>query len=215
MTCREARERAPELALGGLAGTERAEVLDHLARCAGCRAEVGELAEIADLLPSLAPEAEPPAGFESRVISAMRGDGRRARLRRAATALSAAAAAAIVSVVIVRVVDAGREPDRVLARPALRTVPMVTTAGDPVGHVAVSGAGDASLAVSVDYRVPDGSYTLEVRPSNGVARPIGTIMVSGGDGAWKGSTPVPRGRATISMYDAAGTLVCHAAVPAV
>ena len=215
MSCREARERAPELALGVLSGSERAEVLEHLARCAGCRAEVGELAEIADLLPSLAPEAETPAGFEGRVLSAMRGDRRRARLRRVATALTAAAAAAIVSIAVVRVVDAGRAPDRVEARPTLRTVAMVATDGVPVGHVAISGAGDVSLSVSVDYRVPDGSYTLEVQPSGGVARPIGTIAVSGGRGAWEGHAPVPGGRATISMYDDAGTLVCHAAVPAV
>ena len=70
--CAAARERAPELALGTLTGAERAEVLLHVNGCARCQASVDEFAEIADVLPHLAPEAEPPLGFERRVLATAR-----------------------------------------------------------------------------------------------------------------------------------------------
>jgi predicted anti-sigma-YlaC factor YlaD len=215
ITCAEVRDRAPELALDVLAGTERADVLEHLGGCARCRAEVGELSEVADLLPKLAPEAEPPAGFDVRVLSTMRGDRRRRLLRRGATALTAAAAAAILSIVIVRVIDADRAPERAESTVALRTVAMVGPAGLPVGQVAVSGSGTAQVAVTVDYSVPDGAYSLEVQADPAAPRPIGTIVVRGGHGAWKGSGPVPRTRSTVAMTDAEGTIVCQAVVPPV
>jgi len=69
MTCDETRALASELALGIADGAERAEALDHLAGCADCRRAVAELTEVTDELLLIAPEHEPPVGFESRVLS--------------------------------------------------------------------------------------------------------------------------------------------------
>ena len=71
-TCPEVRELAPELALGIVGGPERAEALQHASECGPCRALVGELAEAADALTLLAAEAEPPPGFEERVLAEFR-----------------------------------------------------------------------------------------------------------------------------------------------
>ena len=71
MNCAEAREQAPELALGTLGGAERAEVILHVNGCARCQAYVDEFTEVADALPLLAPEAEPSPGFEDRVLAAI------------------------------------------------------------------------------------------------------------------------------------------------
>ena len=79
--CAAARERAPELALGLLTGAERAEVVFHVNGCARCRSILDGFAEIVDVLPHLAPEVEPPAGFERRVLAAMRGDRHRRSAR--------------------------------------------------------------------------------------------------------------------------------------
>ena len=68
LTCAEVREFAPELALGILGGAERAEVVFHVNGCARCQAYVAELTEAADAIPQLVPEAEPPPGFEARVL---------------------------------------------------------------------------------------------------------------------------------------------------
>ena len=77
LTCAEVRELAPELALGILGGAERAEVVLHVNGCARCQAYVAELTEAADAIPQLVPEAEPPAGFEARVLHRLDDDGRR------------------------------------------------------------------------------------------------------------------------------------------
>ena len=69
MTCAELEALAAELALGTVAGAERAGALDHLAGCAACRSLVEDLAGVADRMLLLAPEIEPPPGFESKVLA--------------------------------------------------------------------------------------------------------------------------------------------------
>ena len=75
--CAETRQILPELALGIADGEERALALEHLADCASCRRELEDLSVVADELLALAPEHEPAAGFEARVLE-------RLELRRAA-----------------------------------------------------------------------------------------------------------------------------------
>ena len=114
--CAHVWQSLPELALGIADGDERASALDHVAGCSECRHELDQLSGIADALVSLAPERQPPAGFEARVLerlSVRRAPARprRPRLRRfgfAGTALAGAAAAAIAFVL-------ATGPDRRLA----------------------------------------------------------------------------------------------------
>ncbi len=68
MSCDEFAEVAAELALGVLTGRERARALAHLDGCESCREQVRELSMAGDELLALLPSAEPPAGFESRVL---------------------------------------------------------------------------------------------------------------------------------------------------
>ncbi len=79
--CGESESWASELALGLLSGPDRASALSHLAGCPSCREQVDDLARVADRLLLLAPDDEPPAGFESRVLAAVgvAGDGAEAR----------------------------------------------------------------------------------------------------------------------------------------
>jgi hypothetical protein len=103
MSCEHTRQLAAELALGIADGAERAEALRHLAECAECRRTVEELSTIADELVMLAPEREPPAGFESRVLARMRPPtaARTKRWRRVLAPVAAAGVAAVASVAIV------------------------------------------------------------------------------------------------------------------
>ena len=66
-SCPDLRDNLPELALGTLAGRERATTLAHLTTCSACSAEVEHLSATGDALLSLAPEVEPPEGFADRV----------------------------------------------------------------------------------------------------------------------------------------------------
>src|SRR6185437_11471604 len=99
--CARTREALPELALGIADGEQRAVALEHVAGCSDCRRELDELSSLADQLITLAPQREPPAGFENRVLDRLavpqtRRSSARRRLRwlALAVALPAVAAAA-------------------------------------------------------------------------------------------------------------------------
>lgn len=68
MTCAELADVAAELALGVLTGRERAMAIAHLDRCDECREHVRQLMATGEQLLELLPPAEPPAGFETRVL---------------------------------------------------------------------------------------------------------------------------------------------------
>jgi hypothetical protein len=214
MSCATAQERAPELALGILHGAEREEMLFHLAGCTRCQAVVDEHTELADLFPHLAPEVEPPLGFERRVLGVMHG--RRRTARRFVAALAAtAAAAAITSVALVRVIDANHTTKSAASAPNLRTVTMAGANGQPVGRVTISKGEPAALAVTVDYAVPDGTYSLQLHQGSSAGNELGSITIAGGRGEWSGRAEIPAdGRSTIALVDSAGTTVCHAELPA-
>ena len=70
--CQEVRELLPELAAGVASGEQRARALAHLTGCPDCRQELQEAATLVDeLMLVLAPEHEPSAGFESRLLAAL------------------------------------------------------------------------------------------------------------------------------------------------
>jgi hypothetical protein len=105
MSCDRTRELAAELALGTLDGEQRAQALRHVAECPECRRVVEELTVVADELLMLAPEREPPAGFESRVLARLQPPPAAARptrrRRRLLAPLGAAAAAAAIAAAVV------------------------------------------------------------------------------------------------------------------
>jgi Putative zinc-finger len=68
MSCREFSDVAAELALGVLTGRERAAAIAHLDQCDACRENVRQLTMTSEGLLELLPTAEPPAGFETRVL---------------------------------------------------------------------------------------------------------------------------------------------------
>jgi hypothetical protein len=214
--CAEVRELAPDLALGTLSGGERAEVLLHTNGCARCQAFVAELTDVADRLPMLAPEIEPPAGFGQATLALMTGARRRRRFRWAATIAATAAAAAILSVTIVRVTDSSTTqtaaPPPVTA-PALRTVNMIGAGGHWAGDVFIAGEHRTTLRIEVSYAVPNGPYAIEL--SHGVSSPkqIGMVSVMDGKGEWSGPATLPSGTATVSLVDlSSGNKVCSASV---
>lgn len=68
MNCAMLADVAAELALGVLTGRERADAIEHLDRCEACREDVHKLLVTGEELLGLLPPAEPPAGFETRVL---------------------------------------------------------------------------------------------------------------------------------------------------
>jgi len=208
--CAATRDAAPELALGILDGAERAEVLLHLASCPRCQRYVGELAGVADGLARLVPEAEPPAGFAHRVYAEIRGPHRRLRRRWTAGVAAVAVAAAVAAAVVVPAVGSGRSTPA--AAPALHSVAMVGGNGLRVGHVALSNTNPASIVVTVDYSVPDGTYALVLHTGT-AARRLGSIKIAEGGGQWIGAAHVPPHQdATLALSTPGGGWVCQAAL---
>jgi len=97
MDCTAVRELLAEHVLGALEEDRRRFVDRHLEWCAGCRKEMGELAEGAAVVGTALPLAEPPGDLEDRVVGAIKvAASRRGPARRPRVGLVAAAAAAIV-----------------------------------------------------------------------------------------------------------------------
>ena len=212
--CAEVRELAPELALGIVGGPERAEALQHASECGPCRALVGELAEAADALPLLAAEAEPPPGFEERVLAALGAPRRRNRRRIAALVAVVAAAATIVSIVGVRVVESVQETNRIVtAATDVRSAQMNGANGLDVGNVFVSNGKPSSVVVNVNYWVPSGNYGIEFR-TGATDKRLGDVSIRDGRGSWGGVAALPGdGTGSIVLVGADGAVVCEARLP--
>jgi hypothetical protein len=212
--CVGLHEVAAELALGLLEGTARGEALAHLSTCAPCRAHVQELAEAADQLLALAPEGEPPAGFESVVIGRIEGERgpRVAGHRRRSRLLLAAAAVVLVACGVLAghlMTDGGGEGDGELAWTS-----MVAPGGEQVGEVWRYGADEATLVVSVpawaDIDGTDGPrYAVRLALEDGGRVDVGDFALGDGTSSWGLTTPVDAGSITaVSVIDDTGRVWC-------
>ena len=212
-SCAQLRDVAPELALGVLGGAERAEAIMHVNGCARCQALVNELTEAADALPLLAPEIEPPFGFEQRVLSSGRARRRRSVRRTIAAVAVAAAFAAILSITIVRVIESGSDVTSVTATAAAKpiAVRMVSASDLPAGWAYVTNR--HSVAIALNYGLKTGRYRIEVQPRTGSTVTIGTMAIENDRGSWTGTSRVALGEgSTILLVDADGSPSCHGTI---
>ena len=189
--CGEIRELLPELALGIAEGEDRARALDHLTDCAACRRRLSELSETADGLSLLAPDEEPPGGFEARLLARL--EPRRPPPRRRALRLVAPAATAAVAVVLTLVL-AYRDQRQVADRYSetlsevegkyLAGERLTAPGGRYVGKVyGYEGEPSWVLVTTDEGELPDGRYQLEVVRADGGRIDLGVFSVGGGSGS--------------------------------
>lgn len=181
LRCTDLRSLAPDLALDELTGADRAAALEHLATCADCRSFVAELAVVADSLLLLAPESEPPPGFETAVLSRTTGGSpRRAmhrRWRAAAIAVGAAAAGVVLGIVVA---DGVSDP----TAPRLPIAAVLTGAdGDPAGTVVLAADPDRMTCVFESERF-GGAYAVEVDVDGGGTVDLGEFHADGAPWSW-------------------------------
>lgn len=184
--CAAVDEHAAEHALGLLDGEERAAVLAHLEVCPRCRSAVGALADAADATLTVAPEAEPPAGFEERVLAATgaaRAGSKASRSRRVASI-----AAAIV--LALALAAGGYSLGRV--HRGAESADVRGRSGQTVGRVVVTADEPAWMFLSLEGGSVKGAYSCELALKDGTVVPLGEFDSQDGRAGWAGPVPVPR-----------------------
>jgi len=190
LTCARMRELAPELALDVLTGYERATAQAHLGTCQQCREYVASLTQIGDRMLTLVPGAEPPVGFEDKVLASMGFPGRKTsqpRRRWWPTAVAAAAVIAVVFGIGGWVVGDLTAPDRTTvaadSHPALRFAPLRSSDQHQVGQVFAYGGSPWWVYMTVTNA---GASTVwcQLQEQNGQFVSIGSFQLSAGKGSW-------------------------------
>jgi anti-sigma factor RsiW len=216
-TCDDARDAAPELALGTLDGGERAALLRHLSTCPACRDETARLVETAEAIGLLAPPVLPSVGFEDRVLASMGPvtpavtpaatplvARRRRWLSRSLVVLAAAAVvAAILTIGSV-----------VLSHPNESTVAsatMIGAGGQAVGTAYVSSGHPALVVVKVDYPFTAGVFHLQAVSAGGQVDTLGDLVSVNGAWRWSGLANGAEVQ-SLRVVDAGGLVTCEGRV---
>ena len=217
--CHEVRGLTAEVALGVADGEDRARVLDHVVDCSECRHELEDLTALADDLVVLAPEHEPPLGFELRTVRGLQPKRRRRRRwRTPAVAFAAAALAATTATasVLFLVRDDRRLAGEYRATlseangTAFRAVPLRDTAGGKAGTAFVYEGAPSWMLVTVDSSSPASQAELVTRDGRTVSLPAFTLSSR----SWGGVLPLDaRQVAAIHLLDVTGRSVLVAYLP--
>lgn len=207
-TCNEFNDVAAELAVGVLSGGERAGAVAHLAGCPGCQQLMVELTGAADELLLLAPEIEPPPGFESRVLTRLAEcrPPRRSRLR---------TLVAIAATVIVAALGGGLAVNTVghdHGARHLRTALSISPSGRTTCRVVLTEGNPTSLLISLDG--PAGlsaDYMAEVQPTRGKDIPVGRFSLADGHGMLATTLAADAADVkSVRVYDTGGKLLYEA-----
>jgi hypothetical protein len=212
--CEAVREQLAELALGIVSGDERALLLDHAAGCPSCRRALGEFALVGDELLQLAPEHEPPAGFEVRVLERLRSPrrrgladrlglrGRRAAALGAITAAIAAGGSAAAGVLVATNDERqlGSQLQAMLSRASGKYI-AVTELRDPAGReiglVFHYGGERSWVFATLDRPLPAGRYVATLVTRAGTASALGSFDLDGRERSFGATARIDMGKVTL------------------
>jgi hypothetical protein len=200
-----------ELALGTLSGRERAAVLEHVDSCPRCAEEVEDLSHTLDSLLQIAPDAEPPLGFEVRLFQrlGLAPPSHRKivplRTRRGRRTAFAIAAALLVLAGVFTGHFAGTGTPARPAPVAAATVEGVlhSPGGAMLGQVVIAGS-PAWLYMYVTTPRMSQHLRCEVRLADGKTVVLGTFWTESGRGQWSAPISVPASElrsARVVSYD--------------
>lgn len=187
----ETRGLAAELAMDVAAGEERGRALAHLEACRECRSLLAGLADAKDEVLLLAPEREPPAGFESRTLARLARSARPPRRVRWRRILSLSVAAAIAGAVVgggwAWLATRSDRQAAALLRTALDRADgtylgvevLRRPDGTRAGHVAVYLGRPSWIFAVIDPEGPEGTFDVEILDRSGVRHPVGSLSIDG------------------------------------
>lgn len=184
--CEAVRDDLAELALGILSGRRRSEVLTHVEACSRCSAELGRLSIVADNLVQLAPEVEPPLGFELRLAERLRAVGatrRPRRLRRVGVL-----AVGVVAMITLGLGVGHLATPRVTAHYPVGSVDLnsaeLTSHGRMLGEAFVSTGSPEWVFMTISVGDWSGIVKCEVTLAGGKVETVGVIKIWKGKAAW-------------------------------
>lgn len=219
--CRQTRELAAELALGIADGEERARALMHAAGCDDCREELERLSTVADELLALAPEQEPPLGFELRVLRALEPPAPPRARRRPWLALVAAVlavAAATAGGMLLAFRDDRRLADEYRATLAhaqgyyFGAVELEDARGTRAGTVFAYGGAPSWITITVVPEARSAVAGAELVTLDGSRIPLPSFQLE--DGVWGGALPLGPGEvAAVHLLDRGGRSLLFAELP--
>jgi len=215
--CPDCAADLPELALGVLTGRERARALSHVESCPRCTEELEQLSDAADDVLKVAPEVEPPLGFEVRLFERMgvtdvpRRTRRRAR-RWVPAALATAAAVAALVVGLSLALSSPTPPAQNAAGPARQvSVATLLENGVSVGHVVTHEGAQPWMSMMLADSSARGTVDCVVVTKDGVKHWVGSFTAKNGYGAWLAPLHVdPQNLRTAQVVSPSRTVIATA-----
>jgi len=175
-----------ELALGALTGRPRAQALSHVESCPHCAEELEQLSRVADAIVQVAPEVEPPVGFEVRLFDRMGVSDRRHRFRPSRWVLAGVAAAAAALALGLGLTLPSSAPTTATAQAhhgKAISADLVEN-GATVGHVVAVGGTQPWMSMMLADSTARGTVDCIVVTTDGVTHHVGTFVARKGYGAW-------------------------------
>jgi anti-sigma factor RsiW len=184
--CEAFQDQLAELALGILFGRDRSELLEHVGTCPHCTANLERLSVVADSLVQLAPEVEPPLGFELRLAGRLQNASSKHRPKRlrGAGVLSVAAAVIVLLGFGLGVLAAPEGNTHVQSATSNLTSAKLTAHGHVLGQVILSAGHPAWMFMTVTDGSWSGRVTCTVTLIGGKVETVGEFNLSGGYGDW-------------------------------
>lgn len=205
-----------DFSFGTLTGRRRAELVRHLSTCSACRHELESLTAVADVMLELTPDAEPPLGFESRLVERLEtheSDHKRTVRHR----FFAAAAAAVVVFALVGYVVGNSVSSHVTSssRSVSRAPVMaaLTAQGHRVGEVFLTSGRQTWVYMTFEDVDWPGVVWCQLHLRNGSVETVGQFTMSNGYGAWAAKVAAA-GADVVSaqVTSARGTVLASAAL---
>ncbi len=226
-SCAALRAAVHELALGHIDDPERTTLFDHASTCPDCQLALNEQSLLLDRLLLLAPEIEPPPGFENRVLAGLghgnaddwslpkvakrRGSPRWRQALAAGVLVALGAGAGVVGHTAVR---HGTHSSGVVASAARQGV-IVRADGSTAGSVILTAIPRPHVLISIDQPRPfAGRATCELVSANGSVRVVGSWSYGEIEqGTWaSGVDSWFLSAVTMNVRDPSGAVVASAAL---
>lgn len=222
--CELIQDELAELALGALDGRTRSEALEHVGSCPRCRATLEHLSGVTDSLLQLAPEVEPPLGFELRLVDKLHAADaenppatERARqrwFRRASPLVAAAAVLLLLGIGLGSLLTSPGAKNHQHSASTDLTTAALTSHGHVLGEVMTSPGNPAWMFMTINEDASSGTVRCEITLAGGTIKTVGEFTLSNGYGAW--GAPLTSSAADVRsarLVAADGTVVASAQFP--